>query len=180
MINVYDTYKQFEHNKVMLACHGRVTAESLTSILQIVESQLKSRHEKPAVTKKVYNVLVECLQNAYHHTENRDVADTKEPCSAIFMILDKPNEYSIQIGNNITNETLPALKNQLDYVKSLSPDELKLYYKSVLNNGKMSNKGGGGLGVIDIAIKSNGNFQFQFSPIDTTYSFFSLTINIHK
>ena len=62
--------------------------------------------------------------------------------------------------------------------KEISIDDLKVYYKEVLNNGEMSAKGGGGLGMIDIARKSGKKLEYKFDPIDNSYSFFSLNIKV--
>ena len=66
----------------------------------------------------------------------------------------------------------------LDEINKLSKEELKDYYKAVLNNGQMSAKGGGGLGMIDIARKTGQKLKYNFMPIDDMYSFFSLNIKI--
>jgi hypothetical protein len=60
----------------------------------------------------------------------------------------------------------------------MSKDELKEYYKEILNNDEFSDKGGGGLGMIDIARKSGQKLNFNFIEVDNQYSFFSLSIKI--
>ena len=42
----------------------------------------------------------------------------------------------------------------------------------------MSDKGGGGLGMIDIARKSGQKLDFDFQQVDEEFSFYSLNINI--
>ena len=42
----------------------------------------------------------------------------------------------------------------------------------------MSEKGGGGLGMIDIARKSGQKLDYEFLPIDDVFAFFTLTIKI--
>ena len=42
----------------------------------------------------------------------------------------------------------------------------------------MSMKGGGGLGMVDIARKTGDKLNFNFLPVDDQYSFFSLNIKI--
>ena len=64
------------------------------------------------------------------------------------------NEYSIITGNYILSANVEALKSKLDRINLMSKDELKEYYKEILNNDTFSEKGGGGLGMIDIARKS--------------------------
>ena len=80
--------------------------------------------------------------------------------------------------NNILNENIHGLKRRLDEVNSLNKEELKEYYKRVLNNGEMSLKGGGGLGMIDIARKTNEILDYYFLEIDNKLSFFTLVIKV--
>ena len=42
----------------------------------------------------------------------------------------------------------------------------------------MSAKGGGGLGMIDIARKSGKKLDYKFDPVDDQFSFFSLNIKV--
>jgi hypothetical protein len=90
------------------------------------------------------------------------------------------NQYNIITGNYIKKENVAGLKKRLDDINLLSKEELKEYYKSVLNNGEMSMKGGGGLGMIDIARKTGEKLNFSFAPVDDTFSFFTLNIKISQ
>ena len=65
-------------------------------------------------------------------------------------------------------------------IKLIVPDELKDYYKQILNNGEMSLKGGGGLGMIDIARKTGQKLGYNFEQIDEKVSFFSLNIRVSQ
>ena len=49
-----------------------------------------------------------------------------------------------------------------------------------MGNGKLSEKGGGGLGLIDIAKKSRNKLGYSFKEIDKDYSFFTLIVKILK
>ena len=62
----------------------------------------------------------------------------------------------------------------------ISKDELKTLYKEILNNEEFSEKGGGGLGLIDIARRTGQELGFDFKKIDGDYSFFSLDISIEQ
>ena len=183
MLDIYDFYDKMERNNILLSFKGDITSELLTSILQIIESKLENLQEEPKIKKKVYNVLVECLQNLYHHMDKIDgeTANTEKndkTKSAIFMIGKIENKYNIITGNYIRTENVNDLKSRLEEINSLSPEELKEYYKKTLANGEMSSKGGGGLGMIDIARKTGQKLNFNFMPVDNTFSFFSLNIKI--
>lgn len=177
MLDIYDFYDKMERNHILLSFKGDITSELLTSILQIMESKLENMQEEPKVKKKVYNVLVECLQNLYHHMDEVD-ATIDRTRSAIFMIGKLESKYTIITGNYIRTENVKGLDDRLQEINALNPEQLKEYYKKVLANGEMSAKGGGGLGMIDIARKTGQKLKYNFMPIDDKYSFFSLTIKI--
>ncbi len=178
--DIYGFYDKMEQNNIMLSFKGDITSELLTSILQIMEAKLDNWQEEPKVKKKVYNVLVECLQNLYHHMDEISVGQEDKIRSAIFMIGKIDGRYNIITGNYIKNENIKNLKKLLEDINVLTKEELKEYYKEVLNNGEMSLKGGGGLGMIDIARKTGGKLNFDFTTVDDKYSFFSLNINISQ
>ncbi len=178
MDNIHDFYNKMEKGNIMLSFKGEVTSDLLTSILQIMESKMETLEEPPKIKKKVYNILVECLQNLYHHLDDDDFKTRINEKSALFMIRKVDGEYSIMTGNFIAAENVGIMKGRLDRINEMDKDELKVYYKEVLNNGEMSEKGGGGLGMIDIARKSGKKLEYNFDPIDNEYSFFSLNIKV--
>lgn len=185
-LDIYDLFKKMDRNNIMLSFKGEVTSELLTSILQIMENKLDDVEQNRKVRKKVYNILVECLQNLYHHIEDIEKGEVvalegrelEEMRSAIFMIGKEPDGYSIITGNFILKEDQEKLQQRLDSINAMSSDELKKHYKAVLNNGELSEKGGGGLGMIDIARKSGQKLDYQFTPLDNQNSFFSLNVKV--
>lgn len=180
-LDVFDFYNKMERNSIMLSFRGDITSDLLTSILQIMEAKLDDIEEAPKVKRKVYNVLVECLQNLYHHRdEAKEISLEREGdgTEAIFMIGRSNKQYSIMTGNYLLSEKVDGLKEKLDNINSLNKDELKALYKEILNNDTYSDKGGGGLGIIDMARKSGGKLEYDFMRINNQYSFFGLYIKI--
>ena len=178
MENIHDFYNKMEKGNIMLSFKGEVTSDLLTSILQIMESKMETLEEPPKIKKKVYNILVECLQNLYHHLDDDDFKTRVNEKSALFMIRKLDGEYSIMTGNFIASENVEMMQGRLDRINEMDKDQLKVYYKEVLNNGEMSAKGGGGLGMIDIARKSGKKLEYNFDRIDEEFSFFSLNIKV--
>jgi hypothetical protein len=178
MFDIFDFYEKMDEHNILLSFKGDVTSELLTSILSIMESKMENIQEEPKIRKKVYNVLVECLQNLYHHMDETATSGAEKQRSAIFMIGKDKSEYTIITGNYMYTENVSSFKDKLDKVNSLNKEELKEYYKSILNNGHMSHKGGGGLGMIDIARKSGQKLMYDFSKLDENLTFFSLMIKV--
>lgn len=178
MINSFDIYNHMEKNNILLSFKGQITSDLLTSILQIMESKMDNMKEEPKIKRKVYNVLVECLQNLYHHSDDSSIDLGDKNRDALFMIGKTNDSYNIITGNYIINKNVQSLKSKLEEVNSLNKEQLKDFYISVLNNGEMSLKGGGGLGMIDIARKTGEKLEYNFLEIDNKVSFFTLKIKI--
>jgi hypothetical protein len=180
--DIYSFYKKMEHNDIMLSFKGDITSELLTSMLQIMETKLENMDEQPKTRKKVYNVLVECLQNLYHHRDEMESAAANDETKkqAIFMISRNTLEYNIMTGNFVKNDKVAMLRNRIDKINGMTKEELKQHYQDVLSLEGFSEKGGGGLGFIDIARKSGQNLSYDFLQIDADYSFFSLYIKISQ
>jgi hypothetical protein len=177
-INIHDFYNKMEKGNILLSFKGEFTSDLLTSILQIMESKMETLEEPPKIKKKVYNILVEALQNLYHHLDDDYFMSKLNQKSALFMIRKLDGVYSIMTGNFIATENADIMKARLDKINLMDKDQLKSYYKEVLNNGEMSLKGGGGLGMIDIARKSGKKLEYEFNRIDDKSSFFSLNIKV--
>lgn len=184
MIDIFDLYKNMERNNIILSFKGAITSELLSSVLQIMESKMEDLEESLKTRRKVFNVLVECLQNLYHHIDDFEIEGTPEDIakmkSAVFMIARNEGYYNVVTGNFLLTENVDKLTERIETINSFDRNELKEYYKSVLNNGEMSAKGGGGLGFIDIAKKSGEKLEYDFTKVDDTYSFFTLIVKIEQ
>jgi len=143
MLDIYDFYDKMERNNIMLSFKGDITSELLTSILQIMESKLDNLQEEPKIKKKVYNVLVECLQNLYHHMDEVAPDQNEKTRSAIFMIGKKKKQYTTITGNYFKKETGEGVKKRMEDNNLLLKGKLKEKFKRQLNNRKKSLKGGG-------------------------------------
>ena len=71
------------------------------------------------------------------------------------------------------------LESALNTVNNASQEELKEMYKKQIKEGKISEKGGAGLGLIDIARKTEEPLEYQFLQLDQDTFFFILKVEIN-
>ncbi|GAB4378012.1 MAG: hypothetical protein Kow0075_07450 [Salibacteraceae bacterium] len=171
---VYDTGKTIESEQFLFACRGNFNSVITDNILFMTEGNLQNL-DSPKVSKKVYYLMVEGLQNITRHQYFTNSGSQYD--GGLFIINRKNAAYSITYGNWVSPEVKDLLEEKLDTISSKVPDELKEYYLSILNNSAFSEKGGAGLGLIDMARKSSGNLSFHFTPVDGGY-FYYLNLNI--
>jgi hypothetical protein len=178
--HVFDLYSDLERHRVMLSFKGNLTPELVTALLGLVERKMDLIEKDNRVQKRVFNVVMECLQNLYHHNNQNSGADALHPDDAqgVVMIAQTDKGYSVLTGNFMAEGEVEQLKGHLDHVNALAPDELRDLYKEKLANGRYSASGGGGLGLIDIARRSGNKLEYGFVPFDTQSTFFSLNVNV--
>ncbi len=184
MLNrIHDLYDELERHRVMLSFKGNLTAELVGALLEAVERKMGGIEPDPRSRKRVFNVVMECLQNLYHHNAQVLLTAHDGPTSngephGVVMIAHLEKGYSIVTGNFMAGSDVERLKNHLDRINAMDATELRDFYKETLAEGGYSAKGGGGLGMIDIARKSGGKLEYGFVPYDQDNAFFSLNVNV--
>ncbi len=183
-IDINSIYDEMQKEEVLISYKGEITQELLSDIYPMVEARLEKEVEDANRRKKIFHVLVECLQNVFHHMEsfkNNLSADENERFhNAMFVIArGEENSWRVYTGNYILNEKLEILKQRIDKVNGMNGQELKNYYLGSLSTSELSDKGGAGLGIIDIARKSANKIEYGFHPISDLYSFFTLAVKIN-
>ncbi len=176
---VYDFYKTMKAHEITLVYEGEITHQITKAFTSLAESNMAKEEEATSVQKKVFHVMVECLQNISKHAEDFDSSkDFIYAGRGIFMVSKGEKEYHITTGNVIENTKIVELQNMLESINQLDKDELKELYKKQIKEGRLSDKGGAGLGLIDIKRKTGKELLYHFLPITENTSFFLLTSTI--
>ncbi len=154
---------------------GEITYDLTNYIISLAEARLKHEKMKSKTKKRVFHIMVESIQNISRHQQSTD-DDFLLP---FFAIQKYKTVYFITTGNLIKNEFIDTLKNKIEILNQKSVDELTEYYKRVLGNGTFSEKGGAGLGLIEMVRKSGRKLEYFFEKINREFSFFYLRTSIN-
>ncbi len=173
----YQMYKSMKTNEINLVYEGEVTQEITKTFTSLTERSLAKTEESNMVQRKVFHVMVECLQNISKHADSLEGEEEKR---GIVMVSHGKESYNIITGNVIRNEKIPALKESLEKVNSLEKEDLSALYKKQMREGRISEKGGAGLGLIDIAKKTGSKLDYQFKELNDDVSFFILTSTVKR
>lgn len=178
---IYDLHRTMMSQKLILVYDGDFTQETTKSILAMAERNLDSSGEESGIKRKVFNVMVEALQNIVKHSSEQGLtAGSLVSKSAIFMISKDDKKYCIMTGNPIPKGSVAKLTSNLDDLNSKDKEGLKEMYKEIIKNTQISEKGGAGLGFVDMARKSGEKLEFAFHNMDADYDFFCLKVNISR
>jgi hypothetical protein len=173
----YDLIQGMSRMNYEYIYRGKFTKNITANLLALTETNLEKATDTQKLKKKIYFVMVECLQNITKHQDK--IKDTLGEESAILVIQKKEKKYFITTGNIIENSHIHKLSDQLEKVNSLTADELKVYYQEMLINGEISSKGGAGLGLIAMARKTGTKLSYDFQHVNEKISYFYLKTEIH-
>jgi hypothetical protein len=175
---VYDFHKLMNEKDLMLVYCGEFSQELNKTLLSFTERKFKSENVEDNTRRKIFNIMVEMLQNI---SKNKiEKTDDLPEIPAVFMIGSTDLDYILISSNLILNDRIAQLKERLDQVNSLDREGLKQLYKDVRLSASFSEKAGAGIGIIDIARKSENALGYRFDRQSDLFSVFSLLIRITK
>jgi hypothetical protein len=177
---VYEFYKSMKAHEITLVYEGEITHQITKAFTSLTETNMAKDEESGSVQRRVFHVMVECLQNISKHAEDFGSEDYLFSGRGIFLVSKGENEYSVTTGNAVENEKIEELSTILEKINKLDKDELKELYKKQMKEGRLSDKGGAGLGFIDIKRKTDHELEYHFLPINDETSFFLLTSTIER
>src|SRR4030066_129101 len=178
-----ETYlKDQPESNVILYYKGNVDSDVINNVLDTVEYKLVEVNEQAKLRKRVYNVLVESLQNLYHHVDKvpEDFEDQKSEKFGMLLVQKVNGGYKIITGNFVRADNVEKLEEKIKRINRSSHEEIKELYKFILNHQRISAKGGGGLGLVDIARKTGNKLEYSFKEYNAKYSFFYLNILVDE
>lgn len=177
---VYDFYRSMKAHEITLVYEGEITHQITKAFTSLTESNMAKQDESSTVQKKVFHVMVECLQNISKHADTFGSDDYLFAGRGIFMVSRGDEDYHVTTGNVIENRKIGELTDFLEEINNLDKEGLKQLYKKQMREGRLSDKGGAGLGFIDIVRKTGNKLKYHFLPIDETNSFFLLSSSISR
>ncbi len=187
IIDINEWYSEKLKSNVLFSYKGCLTSEKITRFLNEIEKKVLICENHNKIKRKIYNVLVESLQNSYHHGVEMDknmesLCDSDEFKEAskfcIILFQKKDIGYKLTTANFVKRYKAQLLKDKLDQVNVLSSDEIKALYKLILNNHEFSERGGGGLGLIDIAKRTENKLHYEFHEYSDDLYFYNFEVNV--
>lgn len=156
---------------------GSYNDDMTEGILELTEYNLENFEGLTKLKKKISFLIVECFQNIVRHGEIN--VDYEIP-EGVFITRNIGDINYIASINYLGNSYVEPLKATLDKLKTLTKDELKSFYLDTLVNSQITEKGGAGLGLIELARKSSYPLSYEFEKIDENLSAFYFLVRLQN
>lgn len=165
-------------NELLLVYRDEINQEATENLLAIAEVKMQVGGHKKSLKRKLFNILIECLQNVVKHSDALDIEEYRK--SSLFILGKKDSSFFVLCGNVISNDKVNTLKGKIDEVNSLTEKQLKEKYGKIIVENELSEKGGAGLGLIEMCRKSGNSIEYSFKKIDGDFSYFTLKLQIEE
>jgi len=165
-------FRSFAEEQMNFLYTGDFSDELTDRLIDLNSHQLSNIDGLKSSQRKAAFLIAECFQNIVRHS---DLSNQ----SSYFHIKNNQGLFNIISGNTIENNLIPDLKGKLEQLNELTSEELKEVYLKTLQEVSFSDKGGAGLGLIEMARKTKNKLSFSFSEIDLikSYFYFQLQLN---
>jgi hypothetical protein len=123
-------------------------------------------------------LIAESFQNIVRHGDILNTEYSGDSKPGIFVLRILQDAYVISSVNLIINKNVENVEKKLLQINSLDNEQLKALSQEILENAGMSEKGGAGLGLIEMARKTGNKLQYEFEKVNDKYSNFYLQMKL--
>lgn len=165
---------------IILSYKGLLDFDNIGDLIQSLKDEMRKRNIRFNTYKKVLSVMIESLENIIRYNEileKKKSLFTDHPPE--FRIVAENKQFYVESCNAILKDDITDLENKLSQLNKLDKTGIKELYKETITDGKFSEKGGAGLGIIEMAKIADGKLDYSFSDIDNISSFFTLSLVVN-
>ena len=174
----YSTFKDMFDNNIIFGYRGIVTSDLVRAVLDIMGHRMDEEISDKKMSKKVFNVMVECFTNVY--VDEEKLVDSEYDPMAMLMVKKVNGSYRVLTGNQVSTGSVKGLKDMIDRINLMSTEELKGFYQEMLQLEEAGSTGLTNLAIIDLARKSKNKLVYNFKFESTKFTFFTLESEISK
>jgi len=155
---------------------GKFENSVLGFATEILKGHMTQAADTEGKKNKMSFLMIESFQNILRY----GVLGRKEneTSGEIFMVRKTSSSYYITTGNFVSNDNIAPMREKLERVNSLDAEDLKKLFLETLQNKKISQQGGAGLGFMEMVRKTKEKLDFDFVEISPERSFFYFQLRL--
>jgi hypothetical protein len=169
------------YKDIILYYKGQLHFDNINELIHALKDKMRVRSVSYVVYKKILMLMIETLENIIRYRENFDgnshIILNYPP---EFQIYISSNSYIIESANAVLKKDVSLLQEKLEVINDLDKNSIRELYKATITDGKFSEKGGAGLGIIEMAKISDEKLIYSFTEIDEDFSYFILKLVVNE
>jgi hypothetical protein len=162
----------------LLEYTGQIDYKTIDLLLKKLKKSQEFLNLDKTTGKRIYAILVECLENIAKHSVKKSGSDIKiQPSIFVRKLNDK---IVIKASNPVAIERTGDLIRRLNQVNYLEEKVLTTLYENKINKVTNHEENGAGLGFMVMKLKSGNKITYKFTRIDNDYTYFELRISVNE
>jgi len=163
--------------ELIFECKDSFDKKKISTTIEHLKWKLIEQKLERASCKRVFGCIVESLENAFRHSSEQNEC-LENNVNLIINLLKYGNNFKLIVGNFLSKDQCVTLTNRFNNIVKLEKFEIQEHCIEIMKHGCIDHKGGGGLGILDIAIRSEGNIITKYFPAENNQNFFVLEATI--
>ena len=172
---LFYAYQMFDDGVSYYSYRGTMMSHFTEAILDLGNHVKQTSSDNTSLKKRASFLMVECFQNILRH----GIQEESGEAEGFFGFFSSADYLTINTINGINPSSVEPLKQALDEVNSLSPEEKKQRYREIIQNESFGDEGGAGLGLIEISRKSGSKLNYEMEPKTEGKFCFHQQVTIH-
>jgi regulator of sigma D len=156
---------------------GYVSEGILFALGDALKQKMALEDTDANLTKRVFSVFVEQVQNIIRYSSDRVAGETDRPVemsSGLIAVGREEGRFFVLCGNTINTAEAPRLRQKLEHLRSLDKQGIKAFYKEKLREPPEEDSKGASIGLIEIARRASEPLGFDFLDLPEGQCFFAL------
>lgn len=154
----------------LFVMYGKLNQDLIISAVELIGTKLKLENFDRTTITKTKIISTEIMQNIIKHQENHS------EIFPYFIIGSKDRSLNIFSGNIVTLNDKILISDKLNTFISIDKDKMREYYRKALEESVITAEGNAGIGLMDIAFRSNQKLSYQMENV--TDNLFSFNLNV--
>ena len=164
----------------VLQFKGKLTFEKIGILLNDLKNRKATFNIPPGLYKKLLTLMIEVLENVLKYSDHFEEFSEKYPEYHPEFELNLDEESFILMSRNPVREgDKEAISRKIEKINTSTEEELQKFYRETITNGMFTEKGGAGLGLIEMAKITDHDLRFAFLPATAEYSIYELILRIN-
>lgn len=173
----YEFKSGLNQKGIIFSFTGYISEKILFALGEAIRQKMAVEAVGPGLTKKVFSVFVEQVQNIIRYSEDKIAGgDGKSQVlsSGVIIVGEEQGHFFIVCGNMVSTQSMEKLKERLAHLATLDKAQLKAFYKEKLKAPPEDESQGATIGLIEIARRSSEPVEWDFLQTDPSQAFFCL------
>ncbi|MCQ2253122.1 MAG: SiaB family protein kinase [Bacteroidales bacterium] len=162
---------------IAISYTGIFDTEILSVLAKDIEGTLSGDDK---VNKKVFKIFIELAQNiSFYSLEREPNGEGNDMGVGTMIIRDFDKYFEFSTGNKTTLENIIPVMEKCDNINSMSHDKLR-EYRRLQRNMPAGAKGGGNIGLIQVALTAGNPIEYSLIKCDDGTYFYIVSVRIDK